>query len=80
MVNEADSVRIWARLDELKELLTRVLTVQSEREKDCVRNEQCIALLKDRVRQLEINQGRWSALAAGVSAVLTAGAVKFFVG
>jgi len=79
-MSDEDRVRIWARLDELKELLTKVLTVQVEREKACLRNERCISQLKDRVRLLEINQGKWSALAAMISAVLTAGAVKFFVG
>jgi len=79
-MSEEGVTRIWARLDELKELMTRVLAIQEEREKVHLRYERCLSQLKDRVRQLEINQGRWSALAAMVSAVLTAGAVRFFVG
>lgn len=79
-MSEESIARIWARLDELKELMTRMLAVQEEREKINLRHERCLGQLKDRVRQLEINQGRWSALAAMISAVLTAGAVRFFVG
>lgn len=79
-MSEEGAARIWARLDELKELMTRVLAIQEEREKVHLRHERCLSQLKDRVRQLEINQGRWSALAAMISAVLTAGAVRFFVG
>lgn len=79
-MSEEGIARIWGRLDELKELLTRVLAVQAEREKNCVRNEQGLSILKDRVRQLEINQGKWSSLAAIGSALLTAGAIKLFVG
>lgn len=72
--------RIWERIDELKGMLAKVLAVLDEREKNCSRHDACINSLKERVRKLEIDQGKWSMLAAIGSAMLTAAAVKVFVG
>lgn len=79
MPEDQDRVRVWARLDELKEMMTRLLAVHGEREKNCQRNEACIASVKERVRLLEVGQAKWASLAAVGSAVLTAAAIKIFV-
>ena len=69
-MGDEDRVRIWARLDELKEMLTRVLAVQQEKEKACVKNERCLSQLKDRVRGLEINQAKVIGAATLLSVVI----------
>jgi len=80
MVSEEGSARIWARLDELKEMMIRMLAIQGERDKDCARHDGCIVELKNRVRALEINQARWTTLAALGASLLTAVVNKYFVG
>ena len=67
---EDNSARIWARLDELREMLTRLLAVVDEREKNCARNEACINMLKERVRQLEINQAKVLGAATLLSVII----------
>lgn len=79
-MSEESTKRLWAELSELKELLVRALAVQDEREKSCNRQRSRLNRLDEQMRHVEINQAKWSVLAAIGSAVLTAGAVKLLVG
>jgi len=48
--------RVWKRLDELKEMITTLLAVQGEREKNCQRHDVCLNKLKDQVHSLELSR------------------------
>lgn len=72
-MGEEGVARIWGRLDELKQMLTRVLAVQDEREKNCKRHDVCISKLKDQVHDLELSRaeakGKAMVLAVIASAI-----------
>ena len=79
-MGEENTARLFNRLDDQDRKLTRLLTICEERDKDCARHDGNIAKLKDRIHKVEIDQAKWSALSSIASAVLTAGAIKLFVG
>ena len=63
--------RLWARLDDLERLITRLLTIQEEREKTCTRHEECLKVLKVRVHQLEISKAKIVAVATAAGTVMS---------